>query len=142
MSKMPFITVQDSADAQKVELAFDDATGVVIGLSPVKGADMWWNQNMWLHWYKASVTSGNINFTNTQNDKENYGSAATPAKAPAKVTLFIKPGSIRFETSQGSSKEGTFAWLKAGTPVYLYIFSHPPTEASPAGFTLKSVKVF
>ena len=146
VSKTPFITIQEGKDAapQKIEFVFDenDTTGFVIALSKDKAADVWWASNVWLHWSRRSVTAGAFEFLNSQNSSESYGSTPTPAKAPAKVTLLIKPGSVRFESSQGASKEGSFSWLKSGASAYLYIFSHPPTEGAAASFTLKSIKVY
>jgi hypothetical protein len=127
-----------------VDFAFDEneTTGFVIALSQNKNPDVWWEANVWIHWARQSVIAGSFNLVNTRSDRESYAPVSTPGKAPAKVTLSIKPGWARVATSQGGSQEGRFEWLKPRTSAYLYVFSHPPREGAPAALTLKSVKVY
>ena len=145
MTKAPLFTVKDEMAAAplKLEFAFEpeETTGYVIALSAAQIADIWVTQNLWLHYCPTTPAKGTFNFVNTQNGGENYGANEVVGKAPETVTLFLKPASARFETSNGGSKEGTFSWMKTGTPVYAYVFSHPCAESGPAAFTLRSVRL-
>jgi len=146
MSKTPFVTVPASTETApvKIEFSFDEneTTGFVIALSQAKNADVWGEYNVWLYWGRQSVTAGALSLVDTQNGGENYGTLPTPAKAPAKVVIFIQPGVFRFETSQGAAKEGKFSWLKPAASAYLYIFSHPTAQNNAEALTLKSIKVY
>ena len=79
---------------------------------------------------------------NTQNGGESYGTAKGPATAPTTVTLTITPGFVRVETSNGVKEEGKFSWMRAGAPVYFYIFTHPKDNGGPAAFALQSIRMY
>ncbi|MCX5795936.1 MAG: hypothetical protein NTY77_10615 [Elusimicrobia bacterium] len=146
MSKAPFFTVAPymALSPLKIDLGFDPAktTGYVIGISEVKDADMWRQQNAWFHFITVSPTETSAYLVNTQNGGENYGSVKGPAAAPVTVTLSVSPGMLRVETSAGMKLEGRFSWLKPGVPVYLYVFSHPKDDQGPAAFALESIRKY
>lgn len=146
MSRDRFFTVNSNMEENplKIKLTFDPdkTTGFCLALSEGKNADVWVLGNMWFHFGRKSATETFANFVNTQNGGENYGSAEGPGESPETVTLTIKPGFIRAETSTGMVREGKFAWLKPGTSAYFYLFSHPAEVNGPAAFALKSIRMY
>jgi len=146
MSRLPLFTVAPGMEAAplRIELTFDASktTGYVIGLTEVKDADMWRQQNVWFHFGLSSAVETFGYLVNTQNSGESYGQLKGPAAAPETVTLTITPGMVRLETSTGMKSEGRFSWLKAGTPVYFYLFSHPRDDGGPAAFALTSLRMY
>jgi disulfide oxidoreductase YuzD len=145
MSREPLFTVEESMSKTPLTIDFafgnDASTGYCIALSSSKDADVWRQPNVWLRWSRKSDEEGVFHFSNTQDDDEDYGAAETSGKADRMVTLSVSPGTVKVDTSQGKHLTGSFSWLKAGTPVYLYVFSHPLHAGGPAGLVLHSIRV-
>jgi hypothetical protein len=145
MSREPLFTVEESMAKTPLTIDFafgnDAGTGYCIVLSAVKDPDVWRQPNVWLHWSRKSDEEGAFYFANTQDSGEDYGEARTAAKADRMVTLSVSPETVKVDTSQGKHLTGSFSWLKAGTPVHLYVFSHPLHAGGPAGLVLHSIRV-
>jgi hypothetical protein len=145
MSREPLFTVREAMAKTPltVDFAFGDdrSTGYCIALSAVKDADVWRQANVWLHWAKKSEAEGAFYFSNTQDREEDQGATKTEAKPSRMVTLAISPETVKVTTSQGQHLSGTFSWLKAETPVYLYVFSHPAGDGGPADMVLHSIRM-
>jgi len=145
MSREALFTVSEAMAKNPLTLDFafgdDRSTGFCIALSAVKDADVWRQPNVWLHWAKKSDEEGVFYFANTQDREEDYGAAKTEAKPARMVTLSVLPETVRVDTSQGRHLTGTFSWLKPGTRVYLYVFSHPAREGGSADMVLHSIRM-
>ena len=60
---------------------------------------------------------------------------------PSWVKITVKPGYMKVETSLGQSFDGNFAWLKAGTQLYLYAFTHPYIDGQASSMCIKKILV-
>ncbi|MCX5796008.1 MAG: hypothetical protein NTY77_10980 [Elusimicrobia bacterium] len=145
MSREPLFTVTEAMAKTPLTLDFalgnDQSTGFCIALSAVKDADVWRQSNVWLHWARKSDEEGVFYFTNTQDRDEDYGAAKTDAKPSRMVTLSVSPETVKVDTAQGQHLTGAFSWLKPGTAVYLYVFSHPAREGGAADLVLHSIRM-
>ena len=145
MSRTPLFSVDPGMAANPLKLTFEfdpnATTGYVIALSQAKDADVWRVQNAWFHWGRPTLIEGKAYLVNTQNSGDKGGESRTPSQAPKSVTLSVRPGSVEAVTSHGSRIHAQISWLKAGVPVYLYIFSHPWNQHDAASLALTSIKI-
>ncbi|HBT60600.1 MAG TPA: hypothetical protein DEB40_02495, partial [Elusimicrobia bacterium] len=145
MSREPLFTVSEAMAKNPLTIDFafgnDRSTGLCIALSAMKDADVWRQPNAWLHWAKKSDDEGVFYFANTQDRDEDYGATKTEAKPDRMITLSVSPETVKVDTSQGKHLSGSFSWLKPGTQVYLYVFSHPVSENAAADMVLHSIRL-
>ena len=81
------------------------------------------------------------NLVNTQNTNDSAPYLPNiPSQAPSTATLAVRPGHVQMCTSTGWGMEGDYAWLKTGTKVFAYVFSHPYDEQMPSQMLLTSVR--
>ena len=62
--------------------------------------------------------------------------APTP---PSWVKITVKPGYMKVENSLGNTFDGNFAWLKTGTNVWLYAFTHPYIDGQASSMCIKKI---
>lgn len=145
MSRNPLFSVDANmaANPLRVSFEFDPAgtTGYIIALSQAKDPDVWRVQNAWFHWGKPTLIEGKAYLVNTQNNGDKGGETRTSGQAPGNVTLAVRPGGVEATMPNGSRISAQISWLKAGVPVYLYVFSHPWNQHEAAALTLKAIRI-
>lgn len=145
-SKEPYFTV--GADPYSIVFEVDQAktNGFIIALSDTGRSEDPWNiQNVWISFHQSPNSSqASFGMSNFGNPKETSKSLNDiDHKAPEKLTVTVKSGSVSVCTSFGYSLTGNYAWLKPGTKVYLYTFaSSIDGEGQPVKYGLKSIKGF
>ncbi|MBN2574226.1 MAG: hypothetical protein JXP73_06655, partial [Deltaproteobacteria bacterium] len=138
--------VRDDMQATPLSLAFDfdpaRTSGFVIALSPTVWDDIWAYENVWAAFVRHPTAGGaGANLVNTQNAQDSSVALPNiPSQAPSTVTLAVRPGHVQMCTSTGWGMEGDYAWLKTGTKVHAYVFSHPYDSGMPAQMALGNVR--
>jgi len=127
-----------------VELDQAASTGFIVALSPTVYDDIWTYENFWLAWVRHPLAGGtSANIVNTQNTADTTKILTnTPLTPPASVAVSAWLGQAQACATNGWGMEGNYAWMKAGTKVYAYVFAHPYDQGMPAKLAVKSVKVF
>jgi hypothetical protein len=138
--------VRDDMQATPLSLTFDfvpaRTSGFALALSPTATDDIWTSENFWAAFVRHPTGAGaTANIVNTQNTKDSAWSLPNiPSEAPSTVTLSVRPGHVQMCTSTGWSMEGDYAWLKAGTKVNAYAFSHAYDAGMPTQMDLTNVR--
>jgi hypothetical protein len=138
--------VRDDMLTVPLGLTFDfvpaRTSGFVIALSPSVWDDIWAYENFWAAFVRHPTAAGaTANIANTQNSKDTSKSLPNiPSEAPSTVSLSVRPGHVQMCTSSGWGMEGDYAWMKTGTKVYAYVFSHPYDSGMPTQMDLTNVR--
>jgi hypothetical protein len=137
--------VRDDMATVPLSLAFDfvpaRTSGFALVLSPTVTDDIWTSENFWAAFVRHPTAAGaSANIVNTQNTADSSKSLPNiPSDAPGTVTLAVRPGHVQVCTSAGWGMEGDYAWMKAGTKVTAYVFSHPYDSGMPVQMDLTNV---
>ncbi|MCR4427558.1 MAG: hypothetical protein NUW23_15480 [Firmicutes bacterium] len=150
MTRNPLLTVDGAMENSpaSVVFKFDPAgtTGFCLALSAYKDPDVWRVPNLWVAWV-SHPTSGEARFAvvNTQGSEKagSDGVQKTQALAPDTIRLQIRPGVVDvIPTGTGEPMTCQLGWLRTGTNIYVYVFSHPWDANLPASYTQQSVQVY
>jgi len=146
-SKDPVFQVTDDMATNPwsvlVELDSAATTGLAVVLSPTAYDDIYTSANFWWAWVRHPIAGGtSTNIVNTQDTTDTAKSLTnTPLTAPGTMAVVSRPGQIQACTSGGWGMEGSYAWMKTGTKVYAYVFSHAYDAGMPVKLAVKSIKV-
>ncbi len=149
VSKAPVFTVETgmASNPARILLEFDpsETENFVAALAPTMYPDVWLTTNTWISWVKKPGTEiSSFVLASPQGE----GAPTTEAekagrKNPQHMSITVYPGKVEVkDLVSGETLVGNYSWMKAGTPVYFYLFSSPYIEGGPAKFSLKSFKVF
>lgn len=149
MSAAPAFTVDEGMSARPVRILIEfnqeKTENVLIGLAETKHPDMWLLQNVWAAINRnPEANETQFLLLNTQGEPGGNPDAMAPGRPnPKLILLSVWPGKVEMrnlETAEAIT--AGFPWIRVGSPVYFYIFSHPWAEHGPARMSVKSIRFY
>lgn len=149
MTSAPAFTVDAGMAAKPVRILVefnqDKTENVLIGLSETKHPDMWLLQNVWAAMNRnPEADETQFLLLNTQGEPAGNPNAIAPGRPNPKLAMLtVWPGKVEFRNLEtGESITSNFPWIRVGSPVYFYIFSHPWNEHGAARMSVKSIRFY
>lgn len=149
MTAAPAFTVDAGMSAKPVRMLVefnpDQTENVLIGLAESKNPDMWLLQNVWAAMNRnPGANETQFALLNTQGEPgTNPGSVAPGRPNPRFILLSVWPGKVELRNLEtNESIMANFPWIRVGSPIYFYIFSHPWAENGPAKMSVKSIRFY